>query len=60
MKYLPKDLIPDYMFEIKERLAIVADGEETTSLQHLEIVLDVTGEWFTDLLDEMTSRAADL
>jgi hypothetical protein len=37
MKYLPKDLIPDYTFEIIERLAIAADGEETTSRQHLEL-----------------------
>ena len=53
MKYLPIDLIPDFIFEVKERAAIAADGAESTDTP-FEIVCDVTKEWFADLLDEMS------
>jgi hypothetical protein len=52
MKYLPKENIPDYIFEVKERAAILAldDGETNTPF---EIVRDVTAEWFAVLLDDI-------
>ncbi len=31
MKYLPLDLIPDFIFEVKERAAIVEDGADSTN-----------------------------
>ncbi len=53
MKYLPIDLIPDFIFEVKERAAIVEDGADSTDTP-FEIVRDVTKEWFADVLDEMS------
>ena len=53
IKYLPLDLIPDFIFEVKERAAIVEDGADSTDTP-FEIVRDVTREWFADLLDEMS------
>jgi len=57
MKYLPIDLIPDFIFEVKERTAIVEDGADSTDTP-FEIVRDVTREWFADLLDEMSDPAS--
>ncbi len=57
MKYLPIDLIPDFIFEVKERAAIVEDGTDSTDTP-FEIVRDVTREWFADLLDEMSDPAS--
>jgi len=57
MKYLPIDLIPDFIFEVKERAAIVEDGADSTDTP-FEIVRDVTREWFADLLDEMSDPAS--
>ncbi len=59
MKYLPENLIPDFIFEVRERAAILADGAGSTE-HPFEIVRDVAGEWFADLLDEMSDTAASL
>jgi hypothetical protein len=59
MKYLPENLIPDFIFEVRERVTILADGDGLTETP-FEIVRDVTGEWFADLLDEMLDTAARL
>ncbi len=53
MKYLPKDLIPDYIFEVRERAAIQTSDDTNQSEIPFEIVRDITREWFADLLDEM-------
>jgi len=57
MKYLPFDLIPDFIFEVKERTAIAEDGADSTDTP-FEIVRDVIKEWFADLLDEMLDPAS--
>ena len=57
MKYLPIDLIPDFIFEVKERAAIAEDGADSTDTP-FEIVRDVTKEGFADLLDEMSDPAS--
>ncbi len=57
MKYLPLDLIPDFIFEVKERAAFAEDGADSTDTP-FEIVRDVIKEWFADLLDEMLDPAS--
>jgi len=54
MKYLPLDSIPDYLFEVKERIAVLTDGGEPSPELYFETVRDVTKEWFADVLDEMS------
>ena len=56
MKYLPIDLIPDFIFEIKERAAIAEDGADLTDTP-FEIVRDITREWFADLLLQNASQS---
>lgn len=54
MKYLPTENIPDYIFEVKERAAILEfDGGTDTPFK---IVRVVTAEWFNDVLEEITKR----
>ncbi len=60
MKYLPLDLIPDYIFEVRERAAIQAFDDDTLSDPPFEIVRDVTKEWFADVLDAMPEPATTL
>jgi hypothetical protein len=59
MKYLPENLIHDFIFEVKERAAVLADGADSIEMP-FEIVRDVTSEWFADLLDEMLNPATNL
>lgn len=59
MKYLPLDLIPDYCFEVKERIAILSGGGGPSGELYFEIVRDVTKEWFVDLLDEMSNSESN-
>jgi glutamate/tyrosine decarboxylase-like PLP-dependent enzyme len=57
-KHLSLDDFRMFIDEVSERAAILADGLETEP--QFEIVRDVTGEWFADLLDEMLDTAARL
>jgi hypothetical protein len=54
-KYLSLPDLQMFIYEVKERAAVVSDGE--TLEPPFEIVCYVTGEWFADLLDEMSSPA---
>ena len=60
MKYLPLNLIPDYIFEVQERAAIQAFDDAPFTETPFEIVRNVTKEWFADLLDEMLEPVTNL
>jgi len=51
-KYLSLDDLQMFTYEVKERAATVSDGE--TLEPTFEIVSTITGEWFADLLAEMS------
>ncbi len=50
-KHLSPVLFPDFIFEVKERAAILSDGANFEP--KFETVRDVTREWFAYLLNEM-------